>query len=231
MQSLDLLANNLANAATTGYKQDQEFYGLYASADAEAAAGSMLQTLPVVEREWTDFSPGTLQVTGNPLDVALVGSGFFVVNGSNGPLYTKNGSLQVLGSGELGTSEGLPLLGVDGKPIHVASGQAIEISPEGFVRQNGQTTGQLATVSFKSLGPLKKLAGTCFQNTDANNAAAPAAGVTVQQGKLESSNVPVATSAMRLVGMMRQFEMLQKAIGISTEMDTKTIQEVARVGS
>jgi flagellar basal body rod protein FlgG len=55
--------------------------------------------------------------------------------------------------------------------------------------------------------------------------------VTVQQGKIEGSNVPVADAAMRLVGVMRQFEMLQKAIGVSNDMDTKTIQEVARVGS
>jgi len=70
----------------------------------------------------------------------------------------------------------------------------------------------------------------CFQNTDPNNRPVAAAGVEVQQGKIEQSNVPVAEAAMRLVGVMRQFEMLQKAVGISNEMDTKSIQEVARVG-
>ena len=69
----------------------------------------------------------------------------------------------------------------------------------------------------------------CFQNSDPKNAPVPAPNVEVQQGKIEGSNVPVAEAAMRLVGVMRQFEMLQKAVGISSDMDTKTIQEVARV--
>jgi flagellar basal body rod protein FlgG len=86
-------------------------------------------------------------------------------------------------------------------------------------------------VNFKSTTSLTKVGSTCFQNGDPKNPPVPAANVEVQQGKLEGSNVPVAEAAMRLVGVMRQFEMLQKAIGVSSEMDTKTIQEVARVGS
>lgn len=231
MQSLDLLANNLANSATAGYKRDQEFYGLYTSMNAAGTDEIPASTLPVVQKQWTDFSPGTLQVTGNSQDVALVGKGFFVVNGPGGPLYTRNGNLQLLGSGELATAEGFPLRGTDGNTIHVGSGKPIDISSDGTVLQGGQTVGKLAVVNFPSLAPLEKLAGTCFQNTDPANAPAAATNVEVQQGKLEASNVPVAEAAMRLVGVMRQFEMLQKAVGISTEMDTKTIQEVARVGS
>lgn len=231
MESLDLLANNLANAATSGYKQDQEFYGVYASQDSDAGEDGSLATMPVIQRQWTDFSPGTLQTTGNPLDVALTGSGFFTVDSPSGPLYTRNGNLQILGSGELATAEGFPLVGVDGNTIHVASGKPVEISPQGVVTQSNKTVGRLAVVDFKSLLSLQKVAGTCFKNADPKNLPAPAASTAVMQGKLESSNVPVATAAMHLVDMMRQFEMLQKAIGISAEMDTKSIQEVARVGS
>ena len=231
MQSLDLLANNLANAATSGFKRDQEFYGLYASQDAEGPDGTPAATLPVVQSQWTDFSQGTLQVTNNPLDVALTGRGFFVVNGTNGPLYTRNGNLQVLPSGELATAEGLSLRGVDGKTITVNNRAPIEITSDGTVNQGGQAAGQLAVVDFKSLTSVQKVGGSCFQNTDTTNPAVVATAVQVQQGKIESSNVPVADAAMRLVGVMRQFEMLQKAIGISTDMDTKSIQEVARVGS
>jgi flagellar basal body rod protein FlgG len=86
-------------------------------------------------------------------------------------------------------------------------------------------------VTFKSTDSLIKAGNTCFQNSDPKNQPVAAANVEVQQGKLEGSNVPVAEAAMRLVGVMRQFEMLQKAVGVSSEMDTKTIQEVARVGS
>jgi flagellar basal-body rod protein FlgF len=232
MESLDLLANNLANAATSGYKRDQEFYGLYSSDQSlDPATGGASSTLPVIERQWTDFSQGTIQVTGNPLDVALEGSGFLAVNGPAGPLYTRNGSLKILPSGDLGTSDGYRLQDVGGGTIQVTSGKPIQIEKDGTVEQDGQAIGQLTVVTFPSMASLQKMGSTCFQNTDPKIKPVSATGVEVQQGKIEGSNVPVAESAMRLVGVMRQFEMLQKAIGINGDMDAKTIQEVARVGS
>jgi len=232
MESLDLLANNLANATTSGFKRDQEFYGLYTSAESlDSAGGGASSTLPVIERQWTDFSQGEIQVTGNQLNVALTGSGFLAVDGPSGPLYTRNGNLQVLPSGQLATSEGYPLRNVNGGSIQINSGKPIAISTSGVVQQDGQTLGQVEVATFKSTDSLRKMGGACFQNTDVKNAPVPASTVEVQQGKIEGSNVPVAEAAMRLVGVMRQFEMLQKAIGVSSDMDTKTIQEVARVGS
>jgi flagellar basal-body rod protein FlgF len=237
MESLDLLANNLANATTSGFKRDQEFYGLYASAESlDPTTGGASSTLPVIERQWTDFSQGEIRVTGNPLDLALTGTGFLVVNGPNGPLYTRNGSLQILPSGKLATSEGYTLRDANvttppNSTIQVNSGKTITISTSGLVQQDGQPIGQLETVTFKSTDSLRKMGGASFQNADPKNTPVADSTIDVQQGKIEGSNVPVAEAAMRLVGVMRQFEMLQKAIGVSSEMDTKTIQEVARVGS
>jgi flagellar basal-body rod protein FlgG len=232
MVSLDLLANNLANSATSGYKNDREFYSLYASQDSQNNVdGGIGTTSPVVERQWTDFSPGTMQATGNPLDVAIQGKGFFAVNGPSGPLYTRNGNFQVLATGALGTVDGYTLQNAGGGAIQVAADKPITITPGGSVQQDGQQVGQLSVVDFPSTDPLTKVGATCFRNTDDNNAPAAASNVDVQQGKIESSNVPVSYGAIRLVSVMRQFEMLQKAIGISGEMDTKSIQEVARVTS
>src|SRR5947199_6209968 len=83
MESLELLANNVANASTGGYKADREFYGLYAAPEADDNGS----TMPLIERPWTDLSQGPLQSTGNPLDLALTGRGFFAVDGPRGPLY------------------------------------------------------------------------------------------------------------------------------------------------
>jgi flagellar basal-body rod protein FlgF len=229
MESLDLLANNIANSATSGYKRDQEFYGLFSADVASGAGDGSPSTLPVIERQWTDFSQGTLQATGNSMDVAIVGSGFLVVKGPSGPLYTRNGNLQVLASGQLATADGYSLQTAEGNPIQVSSNKPIEISTDGTVTQDGQPLGQLQVVDFPSTASLTKMGNTCFRNMDPKNAPAPAANVEVAQGKIEGSNVPVADAAMRLVGVMRQFEMLQKAIGVSSDMDTKSIQEVARV--
>jgi flagellar basal body rod protein FlgG len=231
MQSLDLLANNLANSATAGFKRDQEFYGVFTSDEASSAGDAPATTLPTIQSQWTDFSQGEIQVTGNPMNVALPNSGFFVVKGPNGLLYTRNGSLKVLPSGTLAAADGYPITTAAGGTIQVSSSQPIEIATDGAVTQGGNSLGQLAVVTFPSTTSLTKFGSTCFQNSNPKNLPVPAKNVEVQQGKIEGSNVPVAEAAMRLVGVMRQFEMLQKAIGVSSDMDTKTIQEVARVGS
>jgi flagellar basal body rod protein FlgG len=170
------------------------------------------------------------EVTGDPMDIAISGKGFFTVNGPRGPLYTRNGRLRVLPGGELGNSDGQALATAGGGTIRVLPNKSIIISPDGRVQQDGQTMGQIGVVNFKNTDSLRKLTASSFENTDpTKNPAAPAANATVEQGKLEGSNVPVADAAMRLVGVMRQFEMLQKAIGVSSDMDNKSIQEVARV--
>jgi flagellar basal-body rod protein FlgF len=234
MDTLDLLANNLANAETSGYKTDREFYGLYVSPEASSTlGGEFVSTLPVVEKQWTDFTQGTLQTTGNSLNVALSGPGFFAVNGPSGVLYTRNGSLKIDPSGQLVAADGYALrsVGTNGKPITVASGKPIEIAPDGTVKQDGQTLGQIEVVNFQSSGSLKKTTAAAFQNTDPANAPTPPSATQILQGKLETSNVAVPEAAMRLVGVMRQFEMLQKAVTLNSQMDQQGIQEVARVTS
>lgn len=232
MESLELLANNLANAETSGYKTDHEFYGLYTSAEAFNPLGADT-TLPVVEKQWTDFSQGTLTSTGNSLDIGLSGRGFIAVNGSSGPLYTRNGNLKIAPSGELVTGDGYALrsAGANGQPIKISGSKPIEIAPDGVIRQDGQSIGQLELVDFKSTDSLKKLTGAAFQNTDTANVPVNATNVQIQQGKLETSNVTVPEAAMRLVGVMRQFEMLQKAVTLDSQMNQSGVQEVARVTS
>src|SRR3982075_1318804 len=104
IESLDLLANNISNISTAGFKSDREFYRLYASADAETQS-----TLPNIERSWIAFSQGIVKDTGNPLDVALAGRGFLTADSPTGPLYTRNGSLRLSPAGVLETMDGYPL--------------------------------------------------------------------------------------------------------------------------
>jgi len=233
MDSLELLANNLANAGTAGYKSDREFYGLFTSSSADDPTGSTgVATLPVVEKQWTDFAQGTLVATGNPLDIGLSGKGFLAVNGPGGVVYTRNGNLRLSPAGELITGDGYTLRDVvNGTPIKLTPNKEVDIGKDGSVTQDGQTLGQIEIVDFKSTESLRKMSGGTFQNTDPKNKAFPAANVEVQQGKTESSNVAVPEHAMRLVGMMRQFEMLQKAVTLNATMDQKAIEDVARIPS
>jgi len=228
MESLDMLANNLANTETSGYKTDREFYNLYVSPEATEGGEGTASTLPVIERPWTDFSQGTLRPTGSDLDLALTGKGFFAVEGPSGDLYTRNGSFRVSPSGLLVTAEGYPLRTVSGGKLHVQSSGAIEVSAEGAVRQDGQSLGQLEIADFAEPAAVIKQGASYFRSTAP---AQPASGTHVEQGKLEGSNVGAAESAVRLVSVMRQFEMLQKAVSLGSQMNSEAVQEVARVAS
>jgi flagellar basal-body rod protein FlgF len=228
LESLEMLANNMANATTSGYKSDQEFYGIYRSTEGFAEASDSI--MPVIERPWTDYSQGTLVATGNALDLALSGKGFFAVQGPSGPLYTRNGGFHVAPDGKLTTAEGYAVQGAGGKVLQFAAGTTAEIAPDGTVTQDGQTIGQLAVVDFTSTAGLQKQGKTYFRQTDAKLRPGPSAA-RVEQGKTEASNVGTAESAVRLVNVMRQFEMLQKAVGMGLEMNRRAIEEVAKVGA
>lgn len=223
-----MLSNNLANASTTGFKLDREFYTLFSAEDSGDVQGPA--QLPYVKSQWTDFSQGTLTPTGGSLDFALTGQGFFTVKGPNGPLYTRNGSFQISASGTLVTADGYAVAGVDGNPIQTQSNAALQVGPDGSVVQDGQTIGQLQIVNFQNANVLAKTAGAYFRNLEPSVKPIASSAV-VSQGQLEGSNVVAAESAVRLVGVMRQFEMLQKAIMQTTEMSKQGIQEVARVGA
>jgi flagellar basal-body rod protein FlgF len=231
MEALDMLANNLANASTGGYKLDREFYSLFTVADDSMEAGDTPTRLPVVQKQWTDFSQGTLQATGSPLDLALSGKGFFQVTGPKGPLYTRNGSFMISQSGVLSTPEGYPVTTAGGGTIQTQSGAPITVSTDGTVDQGGQTLGQIQVVNFQDTTVLDKVGASYFTNHNSTVSPAPATDATIQQGKIEGSNVAPAESAVRLVGLMRQFEMLQKAISLTTDMNKKALDDVARVSA
>jgi flagellar basal-body rod protein FlgF len=229
MESLDLLANNIANAETGGYKLDREFYSLYASADAAPAGGESIATQPVIEKNYTDFTQGGMRVTTNPLDFAIQGKGFFAVNSPAGVAYTRNGSFQLSSTGTLVTSEGYAVRDTKGKPMQLDVALPVTVAADGTVSQGGQSVAQLALADF-SAGALVKQGNTLFKTADPNVQPQAATGQ-IQQGKLETSNVGSSESAVRLVSVMRQFEMLQKAINIGADMNKKAIEEVARVAS
>lgn len=230
MDSIDMLANNMANASTGGFKADREFYSTYLAPEIGGSQSAVGES-PVVQRQWTDFSQGTLVPTGNPADLALSGSGFFVVNGPNGPLYTRNGNFQVSTAGVLMTSEGYPVTLVGGKPLQADSGTPITIASDGSVSQEGNLVGQLQVVDFSDATKLSRASGPYFQNPNPQVNPAQASPAAIYQGKVESSNAQPAESAARMVLLLRHYEMLQRAIRVGSEMNQQAVTEVARVGS
>ncbi len=220
MESLDMLANNMANSGTIGFKTDKEFYSLYQ------------QELPVIQKQWTDFSQGTLTPTGNPLDLGLSGNGFFALNSPNGTIYTRGGQFQVSKSNQLQTADGYTLRDVlnNGQPITVDPTQPIDIAKDGTVQQNGQTLGQIEIGGIDNPAQaLSKLGNSYFIFSTQPAKLTPDPATEIHQGTLEQSNVPVADAAVRLVSIMRQFKMLQKAMTMGEDMNKQAIEQVARV--
>jgi len=226
IEALDLLANNIANASTSGYKSDREFYNLYVSADADGAT-----TLPDIEGNWVDFSQGVVRETGNPLDLALAGRGFLTADSPTGALYTRNGTLRLSPAGVLQTADGYPLRTND-PPYRIQArpdGPALQIQKDGSVMQEGQVLGVLALADWKDPKALEKQGGVYFRLSDASFKSETPSGLEVLQGRLEGSNTGPAEAAVQMVGVLRQFEALQKAIAIGAEMSRKAVEDVGRV--
>jgi flagellar basal body rod protein FlgG len=231
IESLDMLANNLANESAAGFKADQEAYDLYVSPEAaDSPEGTNPAILPVVQNRWTDFAQGALLPTGNSMDLALSGKGFFVASTPTGPLYTRGGSLRFSLTGQLETLDGYAVQGSDGKPILLDSSKTIEVLPDGNVMQDGQQISRIAVVDFDDPKVLTKRGGNYFRSVSSTTPA-PAPQAEVRQGQLEKANSDSAHSASRLVTILRQFEALQKALTIGADMNRRAVEEVAKIGS
>jgi len=230
LESLDMLANNIANASAPGFKADREFYGLYLTAEAaDSPFGTSPTALPVIERQWTDFTQGSLTPTGNPLDLALNGQGFFAAQSPNGPVFTRDGSFRLSLKGEIETQDGHKIQGQDGKPVLVDNTRPVEIGSDGTVRQDGQDVAQIAVVNFPDPAALSKRGNNYFRTDISTMPPISGPQAEIHRGKLEAANSQPAESAVRLVNILRQFETLQKALAIGADMNRRAVEEVARV--
>lgn len=222
-EALDLLANNLSNASTSGFKADREAYTQYLGEE------SWQTTSPYIETHRTDFSQGQLKQTGEPRDLALEGRGFFLVDGPGGALLTRNGAFRISTDGRLTTPDGYEFATVEPRRIRANPALPVEVDAEGTVRQRGQTLGRLKLVNVVEGTQPAKLEGAYFSLDTRGVAGLTASNAVVHQGKIEAANFSPAESAVRLVNILRQFETMQKALQIGGEMGRKAVEEVARV--
>ena len=228
-ESLDLLANNIANANTAGFKADREFYSTYlAPQSLDGPEGTLPVQSPLVEKNWTDFQQGVTTATGSPLDVALSGPGFFTLDTGSGKVYTRNGNFRMQPDGHLTSGNGDPVLNTEGNAIRLDPKLAVTIEESGAIRQGGAFVARLAITDFEDRSQLQKIGATVFRY-DSSSPPPKTVNTKVEQGRLENANFQPAESAVRLVNVMRQFEMLQKAIALGSEMNRRAIEEVAKL--
>lgn len=225
-RALDVTANNVANLRTTGFKAEKVQFEEYMQAlkspgMMQAPLSSVLDVGTV-----TDMSNGPLETTGNSLDFAILGDGFFAVQTDAGVRYTRGGSFRMDESGQLVTQDGKPVLDTGGSPIQLegASGP-VTVNGSGEISSNGAVLGQLGVVSFANPQSLAHEGNGLFKS-DAVPTAAP---VSIVQGMLESSNAQPIVEITRMMDILRNFESAQKMLDAQHDLSRDTVAKLGKV--
>ena len=231
-QQLDTIASNVANAGSAGFRGQKNIFGTVL---AEASHHGGLSALNQVTNSYgvlsgtrLDEAQGAITHTGNPLDVALEGPGYFKVQTANGVAYTRNGSFGVSSTGQLTTSTGDAVLGSSG-PINVARG-AVTISPDGTLSSGGAITGKLSIVNFKAPATPVSRGNGYYTADPSQELTAPA--TSVRQASLESSNVSTIDGVVELITAQRSAETMRHVLTmLDSDMDKTAAQDLPRVNA
>jgi flagellar basal-body rod protein FlgF len=217
---MDIFAQNMANANTSGFKKERiSFQDFIIPVDNNPGMVEDVRVMSTLSTVLTDFSPGNHVKTGNPLDAAINGEGFFALEDNK---YTRNGSFQVSSEGYLVTHDGIKVLG-SGGPIAI-EGSKVDINSSGEVFVDDISVGTLKIVDFDDKGVLSKLTGGIFHTEEA----ADEVDAKVNQGFIEGSNVEVLREMVKMINALREFEAYQKMIRTFDEAASKTTNELTR---
>ncbi len=230
MEALDMLANNLANVNTTGFKEQKAFFSALNLALPSSEAPQLdaaINQHAVLAQGALDLSNGVLVATHRDLDVALVGKGFLSVETPSGIRYTRDGNLVTDSKSVLCTPDGFPVLSERGR-IVLGPGK-VDITQDGEVIVAGVPVDRLKLAAFGEPAPLLREGKSLLAPARNDLVPSPATGVTVRQGFQEKSNVNPVLATVRMVEIMRHFEAIQKSISLMfNEMDAKSIEKLGR---
>jgi flagellar basal-body rod protein FlgF len=228
MNRLDVLANNLANVNTAGFKKDTiRFETLLASPSPEGTEQEPESPTLVQQYFGIDFSAGVVKRTDNTFDLALDGDGFFVVNTPEGKAYTRQGNFRVDATGKLVTVDGYEVLG-GGGPI-LLNGSTVSFDTAGKIFVEGTETGAIDVVDFAKPYELRRVGGGLFVPVNPDAAGQPAQNSKVMQGHLEGSNVNAIEEMARLIETTRSSETCQRMIQTYDTITGKAVNELGKV--
>jgi flagellar basal-body rod protein FlgF len=216
MRSMDLLANDLANAQTTGYRAERPFFE-----ELQAAGGQAVR----LAGSYARVGPGQLRQTGEELDVAIEGEGYLAVQTPAGERYTRNGRLQLSAEGVISDAAGHPVLGEEG-PVQVRSGR-VSIGADGLVQDATGPIGRLRLVKLpQGARPLREGASLLAAPQEVRPEEAPEA--VLRQGYLEDSNVSGVEAMIEMIQTLRLFEANARAVRALDNIDHKAAVELGR---
>jgi flagellar basal-body rod protein FlgF len=229
-QALDTAASNLANAGTPGYRAEREYFrsALMGPEAANSQLGRTVNNYGLLGGDHLSSTQGPLQTTGNPLDLAIEGEGFFQIQTSNGDRYTRDGNFHRAQNGQLVTSAGEPVLSAAGKIIAVPPGE-VTVGADGTISVAGGKVASVGVFTFP--------VGTVLTPEGANRYVAPVEAqpvvskkVSIHQGAIESANQDVIQGSLDLIVMQREAEMMQKALTVfHTEFNRIATEDLPKV--
>jgi flagellar basal-body rod protein FlgF len=229
-QIMDVVANNLANISTSAFKADGISFAEVLSRAARKGlpeGGSFVRTAAVQ----ADLHPGMFQPTGNKLDIALEGPGYLCLKGEGGrELYTRGGTLTIRSDALLADSEGVPLLGRDGRtiPLELDAGERLTIGRDGSVFEGERAVAELKLVEFARPHLLSRLGGTHYSATAAAGAD-DASQTSVFQGQIERSNVNPIRQISSMVLATRTYQVFHNILSTFKEVDQRTATTLGQV--
>lgn len=250
-ERVETIANNIANVNTPAFKRDQQVFKEYLASYEKSPTTLKVPRVPASIESFydmqggdksfvdtagthTDFSQGGMKQTGNDLDIALEGKGFFEVLSPQGQVkYSRSGSLRVDGQGRLTTPDGFFVLREGGgdpqsRTIQLSS-SPVSFSNTGGIYQNGESVGRLALVSIEPAQALQKMGASLYSiNNNIANIVEPNSTVQVHQGALETSNVNIVQEMTDMISATRTFESTQRAIKAYDSMSEKLVNIVPR---
>lgn len=227
-RAMDVTANNIANASTTGFKAERMLLEVNPATRARAEDGP--SRLSYVD-EWgmgRDFSQGSLAATGRPLDLALEGDGFFVLETEQGEIYTRDGRFTLDEAGAITAHDGARLMEAGGGPIFIDAEQGpVEIVSTGDITQNGEIIGRVGVVAFENRGVLEKIGDNRYA---APEGVEPETGLDtrVRQGFSESSNVKPIHEITTMLEVSRTYSSVTRMLQQTDELSRKAIERLGR---
>jgi flagellar basal-body rod protein FlgF len=228
-QALEVVAHNLANLATTGYRAQQTTFRSLLTGNGAVSVNPLnaaINNFGVLSGTRLDLASGSLSPTGNPLDVGISGSGFLTVQSAQGMLYTRDGSFHLSSTGQLITNQGDAVLGEQG-PITLPGG-SVSISSDGTISVDGIVADKLKLAEFPPGTNLTAVGNATYSAPDGS--ALAAVDSSVRQGMLEGSNVSPMEGVVQLITVQRNTEMLARALSaFDGQLNQIAVQDLPKV--
>lgn len=230
-RQMDVIANNIANASTVGFKGQRILFAEMVNGAASNPGLTQGARVAFVEEVGMlrDTREGALVPTGNPLDLAITGNAYFAVETPGGTRYTRDGRFRLGNDGRIVSQDGYALLDQGGRPLSVRPGESrVEISRSGRITTESGEIGRIQLARFENEQNMRSQGGGLYaSDTEPQTAES---GAEVRQGMIEGSNVQTVTEITSMIEVLRRYQSAQRIVDTEGDRSRRTIERLAKIG-